>query len=83
MGNIMCAYKEREIKPGGKENFIACLERIVKLAEEVHAVRFLHFHFANGKPHNIFTVLLDAALLPVSWLKNSLGKWCLLGAKAW
>ena len=62
----MHAYKEREIKPGGeKKTFIACLKRIVKLVGEVHAVTFLHFHFANRKPHNIFTILLDVALLPV------------------
>jgi hypothetical protein len=66
MGNIMCAYKEREIQPGReKKSFIACLKRIVKLVEEVHAVTFLHFHFANRKPRNIFTTLLDVALLTV------------------
>lgn len=71
----MCAYKEREIKPGGGKNFIACLKRIVKLVEEVHVVTFLHFHFASRKPHNIFTILLDVALLPELWLKNSQGDW--------
>lgn len=76
MGNIMCAYKEREIKPGWKKkNFIACLKRIVKLVEEVPVVTFLHFHFANRKPHNIFTILLDVPLRPKLCLKNSPEDW--------
>lgn len=61
-----------------KKNFIACLKRIVKLVEEVHAVMFLHFHFANRKPRNIFTMLLDVALLPDLWLENNPGDWWLL-----
>lgn len=65
----MCVYKEREIKPG-KKNFIACLKRIIKLVDEGYVVTFLYLHFANGRPHNIFTVLVDLALLPVTWIES-------------
>lgn len=46
--------------------------------EEVHVVTFLHFHFANRKPHNIFTILLDVPLWPKLCLKNSPEDWRLL-----
>jgi hypothetical protein len=47
--------------------------------DEGHVVTFLYLHFANGKPHNIFTVLVQLALLPVMWIENKLQNWGLLG----
>lgn len=65
----MCVYKEREIKTRRK-NFTACLKRIIKLVDEGYVVTFLYLHFANGRTHNIFTVLVDLALLPVTWIES-------------
>lgn len=38
--------------------------------DEGYVVTFLYWHFANGRPHNIFTVLVDLAFLPVTWIES-------------
>lgn len=68
MGNIMCVYKERN--KTRRKNFTACLKRIIKLVDERYVVTFLYLHFVNGRPHNIFTVPIDLALLPVTWIES-------------
>lgn len=49
---------------------MACLKRIIKLVDEGYVVTFLYLHFANGRPHNIFIVLVDLALLSVTWIES-------------
>lgn len=65
----MCVYKESEIKPGEK-NFTACLKRIIKLVDEGYVVTFLYCILPMEGPHNIFTILVDLALLPITWIES-------------